>query len=157
MAKNICAELTNVGLVTYLLPINQDQQDIPLRANLYFTYEPYIKDLGPTGCNQQNTIVFAIRNDGFEAPPTFNIDFTVTHRRTGLNEQFFKTRVEKIGLGETIEIGTAWQLPTTYPRENYRVTLTIDAENVVPERNEGDNSTSFDFTLLPTAQCGKKK
>jgi hypothetical protein len=155
--NNICAELTNVGLVTYLLPVNEDQQDIPLSSNLYFTYTPYIKDLGPIGCNQLNTIVWALRNDGFEAPPEFAVSFTVTHRRTGLNEQFFTTRVEEIGLGETIEIGTAWNLPRLYPRENYRVTITIDPDNVVPERNEGDNSASFDFTLKGTAQCGKPK
>lgn len=157
LGNTICAELTNVGLVTYLLPVNTDQQDIPLSSNLYFTYLPYIKDSAFVGCNQLNTIVWAVRNDGFEGPDGFNVDFTITHRRTGLNERFFTARVDEIGLGETIEIGTPVTLPRLYGRENYRVTITLDPANLVPELNEGDNTATFDFTLNKTGQCGKPK
>jgi len=154
---NICAELTNVGLVTYLLSVNEDQQDIPLSSNLYFTYTPSLKETAFIGCNQLNTIVWAVRNDGFEAPDSFKVDFTITHRRTGLNERFFTITVDEIGLGETIEIGTPVTLPRLYGGESYRVTITLDPAGLVPERNEGDNTATFDFTLNKTAQCGKPK
>jgi hypothetical protein len=149
--------LTNVGLVTYLLPINEDQQDIPLNSNLYFTYTPYLKDTAFIGCKQLNTIVWAVRNDGFEAPDSFTVDIVITHRRTGLNERNFTSTVNDIGLGETIEIGTPITLPQIYGGESYRVTITLDPSNLVPETNEGDNTTTFDFTLNKNRQCGKPK
>jgi hypothetical protein len=155
--NTICAELTNVGLVTYLLPVNVDQQDIPLNSNLYFTYTPYFKETAFQGCNQLNTLVWAVRNDGFEAPDSFTVDFTMTHRRTGLNERFFTNSVADIGLGETIEIGTPVTLPRLYGGESYRVTITLDPSNLVPETNEGDNTATFDFTLNKNRQCGKPK
>jgi len=143
--------------VTYLLPVNTDQQDIPLSANLYFTKTPFIKDMGPTGCNQHNSIIFAVRDDGFEAPKSFSVQISVVHKRTGSTEQEFTSDVVDLEPGGTLELGIPWILPTLYPREGYRVTLTIDPQNGVPEMNEGDNSAAFDFTLLPTAQCGPKK
>jgi hypothetical protein len=146
----ICAELDHQGLVTYLLPRTGEEQD--WSVNLYFPSPPTTK--APTiGCDSLEEVIAAVRNEGFEATPPTSIKFRVTHVRTGEVFSDFEYSLPSVLAGETTNFSIRFISPNRFAQEAFRITLTLDYQLLVPERNEGDNTSSMTFNLVTTTRC----
>ncbi|MCU0512894.1 MAG: hypothetical protein MUE40_10025 [Anaerolineae bacterium] len=154
-ANFICAEITHVGLVTYLVPRSIDQPD-PLSANLLFPGAPELLPITEDDalrCVEKANVRYRLRNEGFQATPPTTILVRVTHVRSGTVTSEFGLRVAAIPPGTTQLPQVEITLPDRFPLEQYRITLVADRENLVNETNENDNEISLTFTLQPGVRC----
>ena len=142
----VCAELTNMGPVSYFVP--RTGSETYLNANLVYVSTPtFTPDIANIRCRDKVSFKWAIKNDGFEATPATVIRLTNTAVRTGQVTQTFDFNIPLIPPGETISISGSFDASTAFFNEAQRFTFTLDPNGAFNEINEADNTRSFDYVL----------
>lgn len=148
---SICAELTNMGPVSYFVP--RTGQETYLNANMVFVSTPkWNTDLKNVKCFDNISFEWAIKNDGFDATPATIVRVTNVATRTGQTTKTLDINLPAIPPGTTIGFSGNFEAPNTFINESQRLVFTIDPTGAFNEINENDNSMFFEYVLKPNAK-----
>jgi hypothetical protein len=149
----ICAEVTHIGYLTYVLPRSGQEPDRSL--NLLIPSIPtYEKPKESIFCATKFNVLVPIRNEGFEKAGNFDVDATIVRVRTGEVVGTGRRGITELLPGYTGLFAIGLTAPDRLPFELYRIDIKLDPNNVIAERNENDNVDSrLTFFLILGQTC----
>lgn len=151
----VCAEVTHQGFLSYFVPRTESIET--LNADLQFSGVPDIPFNPITGdginrilCGFDYIVNFEVYNEGFATTPPTTVSLIIRNDRTGTVSLNNIYTLPPIPPGGTVELSERFVAPDTFVNEQATITLSLDADSSIAERDELNNQYAFSSKLLAT-------